>query len=140
MRTLKIGVIMDPVEKINIDKDTTFVLILEAQQRGHEIYYMELEDLFVRGGTPYGRSRRLHVARANPHYELSDAAAGTLTGDSAGRAQAPARWAYAGSTATRIGIRWWRLRNSWRVSGGMFGPEPAQPSPLRPLRPSQSSP
>ena len=41
MRTLKIGVIMDPIEKINIEKDTTFVLMVEAQKRGHELYYME---------------------------------------------------------------------------------------------------
>ena len=41
MRNLKIGVVMDPVDKINIDKDTTFVLMLEAQRRGHEIYFME---------------------------------------------------------------------------------------------------
>ena len=45
MGTLKIGVIMDPIEKIDIDKDTTFVLMLEAQKRGHELYYMELDDL-----------------------------------------------------------------------------------------------
>ena len=37
MRVLKIGVVMDPVDKINIDKDTTFVLMLEAQRRGHEV-------------------------------------------------------------------------------------------------------
>ena len=55
MPALKIGVVMDPIEKINIDKDTTFVLLLEAQQRNHEVYYMELDDLFIRGGTPYGR-------------------------------------------------------------------------------------
>ncbi|MEK7377983.1 MAG: hypothetical protein AABZ71_03685, partial [Candidatus Binatota bacterium] len=47
MGTLKIGVIMDPIEKIDIDKDTTFVLMLEAQKRGHELYYMELEDLSI---------------------------------------------------------------------------------------------
>ena len=52
MSQLRIGVVMDPVEKINIDKDTTFVLMLEAQQRGHEIYFMELDDLFIRGGAP----------------------------------------------------------------------------------------
>jgi glutathione synthase len=78
MRTLKIGVVMDPVEKIDIDKDTTFVLMLEAQQRGHEIFYMELDDLFVRAGTPYGRSRRLRLARGTPHYALGQAAATML--------------------------------------------------------------
>ena len=56
---------MDPVDKINIDKDTTFVLMLEAQQRGHEIYFMEIDDCSLRGGTPYGRYRRLELARAN---------------------------------------------------------------------------
>jgi glutathione synthase len=71
-RGLRIGVVMDPVDKINIDKDTTFVLMLEAQRRGHEIYYMELDDLFVRGGTPHGRCRRLELARAVPHARLSD--------------------------------------------------------------------
>ena len=61
---------MDPVEKIDIDKDTTFVLMLEAQQRGHEIFFMGIDDMFLRGGTPHGRYRRLDLARANPHYRL----------------------------------------------------------------------
>ena len=72
MRSLKIGVVMDPVEKIDIDKDTTFVLMLEAQHRGHEVYFMEVDDLFVRGGTPHGRYRRLELKRATPHYKLGD--------------------------------------------------------------------
>jgi len=78
MQVLKIGVVMDPVDKINIDKDTTFVLMLEAQQRGHEVYYMELDDLFIRGGAPYGGFRRLHVARAMPHYKLGELSTGAL--------------------------------------------------------------
>jgi len=78
MQSLKIGVVMDPIEKIHIDKDTTFVLMLEAQRRGHEIYFMELDDLFIRGGTPFGRYRRLHVARATPHYNLGNFAVGSL--------------------------------------------------------------
>ena len=78
MQSLRIGVIMDPIEKINIDKDTTFVLMLEAQRRGHEINFMELDDLFIRGGTPHGRFRRLHVERATPHYDLGNYATGAL--------------------------------------------------------------
>jgi glutathione synthase len=69
---------MDPVANINIDKDTTFVLMLEAEKRSHEVYYMELDDLCVRGGTPFARHRRLHVARATPHYKFSDFAEGAL--------------------------------------------------------------
>jgi glutathione synthase len=78
MRSLKIGVVMDPVEKIDIDKDTTFVLMLEAQHRGHEVYFMEVDDLFVRGGTPHGRYRRLELKRATPHYKLGDPVEGPL--------------------------------------------------------------
>ena len=78
MQSLRIGVVMDPIEKINIEKDTTFVLMLEAQRRGHEVYFMELDDLFIRGGTPQARFRRLHVGRATPHCRLGDFAAGAL--------------------------------------------------------------
>jgi glutathione synthase len=78
MRSLRIGVVMDPLEKIHIDKDTTFVLMLEAQRRGHEIHYMELQDLFIRGGTPFGRFRRLQVARATPHFHLDEFVSGPL--------------------------------------------------------------
>lgn len=78
MGDLKIGVVMDPVEKINIDRDTTFVLMLEAQHRGHEVYVMEVDDLFIRGGTPYGCYRRLQLARATPHYQLGGPEVGAL--------------------------------------------------------------
>jgi len=74
MGTLKIGVIMDPIGKIDIDKDTTFVLMIEAQKRGHELYYMELEDLSIRSTTPEAYFRRLSVARANPHHKFKAAA------------------------------------------------------------------
>src|ERR1700741_2863072 len=78
MRVLRIGVVMDPVDRINIDKDTTFVLMLEAQRRGHEIYFMELDDLFTRAGTSYGQFRRLDLARATPHYQLGTSATSPL--------------------------------------------------------------
>ena len=78
MRALKIGVIMDPIDKINIEKDTTFVLMLEAEQRGHAIYYMELDDLSIRDAVPEGRFRRVSVARATPHYRFADQGAGPL--------------------------------------------------------------
>jgi glutathione synthase len=61
---------MDPIEKININADTTFVMMLESQKRGHAVFYMEIEDLFVKDGLPYGAFRPARVARATPHYEL----------------------------------------------------------------------
>src|ERR1051325_8524354 len=78
MAEFRVGVIMDPIDKINIDKDTTFVLMLELEKRGHELYYMELDDLFIRGGTPESEFRRVHVRRANPHFEFGEAGMGAL--------------------------------------------------------------
>jgi glutathione synthase len=78
MGGLRIGVVMDPVDRIDIDKDTTFVLMLEAQQRGHELYFMEIDDLFLRGGTPHACYRRLELARAAPHYSLAEFKTGAL--------------------------------------------------------------
>jgi glutathione synthase len=70
---------MDPIDKIHIDKDTTFVMMLEAQSRGHEVYYMELDDLSIRGAVPEGRFRRVSVARAHPHYRFEKEGAGPLS-------------------------------------------------------------
>lgn len=79
MQALKMGVVMDPIEKINIEKDTTFVLMLEAEKRGHELYYMELDDLSIRGTTPWGHFRRVSVARGTPHYRFGKAASKPLS-------------------------------------------------------------
>ena len=35
----------DPIQKINIKTDTTFLLALEAQRRGYTIYYYETKNL-----------------------------------------------------------------------------------------------
>lgn len=60
---LKIGIVMDPIDKIKIAKDTSFAMLLEAGARGHDISYMELNDLFLRDGRAHARMRGLHVQR-----------------------------------------------------------------------------
>ena len=52
-----IGVIMDPIEKINITKDSTWAMILAAQKRGWEVRYMQQADLFTSNGRVYAESR-----------------------------------------------------------------------------------
>ena len=37
--SLKVAIQMDPIESININADSTFVLALEAQKRGHELFH-----------------------------------------------------------------------------------------------------
>ncbi len=42
--------LMDPIESIRVDKDSTFALMLEAEARGHEVLYGRVEDLYQRSG------------------------------------------------------------------------------------------
>ncbi len=61
--TIKLGMVMDPITDINIKKDTSFAMLLEAQKRNWELHYMELNDLFLRNGSAYARTRTLTVQR-----------------------------------------------------------------------------
>jgi glutathione synthase len=69
--TVKLGVVMDPIADINVKKDTTLAMLLAAQRRGWELYYMEQNDLSLDQGLARGIVRRLSV-QDNPEswYEL----------------------------------------------------------------------
>jgi glutathione synthase len=68
-RALKVAIQMDPMETVNIDGDSTFALMLEAQARGHVMWHYEVRHLALREGVskPHGgrRTERLY-ARARP--------------------------------------------------------------------------
>jgi len=71
--SIKIGVVMDPIGSIKISKDSTFAMLLAAQSRHWEIYYMQQKDLSLKDGRCFARMRRLEV-RDDPAgwYELSE--------------------------------------------------------------------
>ncbi len=70
---ISIGVIMDPINTINIKKDSSFAMMLEAQRRDYDLYYMQQSDLFVRNGTVFARMRPVKVFdNADKWYELED--------------------------------------------------------------------
>lgn len=48
--TIKIGIVMDPIEDINFKKDSSLAMLWAAQQKGWELWYMEQQDLFSRDG------------------------------------------------------------------------------------------
>ncbi len=50
---LKMVFVMDPLESINPERDTTLVLMLEAQARGHKVLYAPSGALSARGGKPF---------------------------------------------------------------------------------------
>jgi glutathione synthase len=55
--------VMDPVLGIDCTKDTTFVLMHEAQRRGHRVLVCEVGDLYVEGGRPCARARGIRLRR-----------------------------------------------------------------------------
>ena len=59
--TLKLGVIMDPIEHIKISKDSSFAMMLAAQRRGWELHYMNQHHLFSDGGSTRATTRILTV-------------------------------------------------------------------------------
>ncbi len=61
--SLAVAIQMDPVESIDIDVDSTFVLALEAQRRGHGLYHYLPQSLSFRDGRVYARARPLEMRR-----------------------------------------------------------------------------
>jgi glutathione synthase len=68
----KFAFVMDPLENVLPDKDTTFAFMLESLARGHELFHLGLKDLFAHGNRVFGRARRCAVARATPHFRFLD--------------------------------------------------------------------
>jgi len=58
---LKTGVVMDPIGDIKTYKDSTFAMLLEAQRRGHTVYYMEPGNLFAKDGRAFAGMQELEV-------------------------------------------------------------------------------
>ena len=68
---MKLGVIMDPVAEIKVEKDTTLALLLAAQRREWEIHYMEMDDVYLIGNTARASARVMTVADdASDWYQL----------------------------------------------------------------------
>ena len=68
---LSVAIQMDPIESIDIDADSTFVLALEAGRRGHALYHYQPRDLTLDGTRLMTRARPLEVRRQRgDHFTL----------------------------------------------------------------------
>lgn len=71
--TIKLGVVMDPIDRINFTKDTTLALLLAAQSRHASLYYMEQDNLYLDMGQARAQARPLQVfADAQRWYQLGE--------------------------------------------------------------------
>ncbi|HEX7340088.1 MAG TPA: glutathione synthase [Rhodanobacteraceae bacterium] len=72
--TLAIAVLMDPIEHIKVAKDTSLAMMLEAQRRGHALYYLRQGDLAIRHGQAWGRLAPVTVHDDPGHwFDLGEA-------------------------------------------------------------------
>ena len=79
--TLRLGVVMDPIEDIKYAKDSTLAMLLAAQARGFELVYMEQNDLSLRDGRAMARMRSLTVrADASAWFSLGEPKVAPLEG------------------------------------------------------------
>jgi glutathione synthase len=68
MMSLAVAIQMDPIERVNVDTDSTFVLALEAQRRGHGLYHYLPTDLSYDHGRVRARARPLEVRRERGNH------------------------------------------------------------------------
>jgi glutathione synthase len=69
--SLAVAIQMDPIERIDIDADSTFVLALEAQRRGHGLFHYLPTDLSYDHGRVKALARPLEVRRERGrHFTL----------------------------------------------------------------------
>ena len=59
---------MDPIESIKPWKDSSFAMLLEAQNRGWQIYYMGLDDLYMDTSVSYARYQPLQLLDDNESW------------------------------------------------------------------------
>lgn len=65
---------MDPIGNINFKKDSTLAMLLEAQSRGWQLFYMEQADLYMAHDVARAKMKPLKVFNnADNWYQLSEA-------------------------------------------------------------------
>lgn len=75
MKSLRIAVQMDPIEKMIVNHDTSLALMVEAQARGHELWWWAPNDLFYDTGVVKARAQRVSVSFDQArHYETHEEA------------------------------------------------------------------
>ncbi len=66
--TIKLGIVMDPIEAISYKKDSSLAMLWAAADRGWQLYYMTASDLFVENGDPKAKAAPLKVFRDPEHW------------------------------------------------------------------------
>jgi glutathione synthase len=70
---MRVLVVMDPIENVNLKKDTSMAMLWAAARRGHELGYALQQDLYIDQGKAFGLIAPLKVFEDyNHYYELGE--------------------------------------------------------------------
>jgi len=70
---MRVLVVMDPIENVNLKKDSTMAMLWAAARRGHELGYVLQQDLYIDQGKAFGLISPLQVfENAKEYYKLGE--------------------------------------------------------------------
>jgi glutathione synthase len=70
---LRVAIQMDPIESVNIEGDSSFVMGLSAEARGHKLWHYHPRQLTLRDGKAIARARPMSLRRKKgDHFTLGD--------------------------------------------------------------------
>ncbi len=74
MLLLRTLFVMDPLDRIQVEGDSTFMLMVEADRRGWPVWMCTPDDLFVADGRAHARARRVVASEQPPHFRSEESA------------------------------------------------------------------
>jgi glutathione synthase len=70
--TIKLGIVMDPIQSVNTKKDSTYAMMRAASAKGWKIFYMEQKDLSLDQGIPTAKMQELHLLEGEENWYRLD--------------------------------------------------------------------
>ena len=68
MKSIKIGIIMDPIESIKPYKDSCIAIMLAAQRKNWQVYYIQQQHLYIKNGTTKALATHITIFDNNEHW------------------------------------------------------------------------
>lgn len=75
---MKIGFVMEPIPAKNLKKDSTLLLMFEAQNNGHDIYFIDSKNLFMKGNQPCCKYQKVEVSLNDTNFNVLSSSENTM--------------------------------------------------------------
>jgi len=75
---MKIGFVMEPIPAKNLKKDSTLLLMFEAQKNGHDIYFIDSKNLFMKDNQPYCKYQKVEVSLNDTNFNVLSSSENTM--------------------------------------------------------------